>query len=199
MNAGASDNVVPISSLATKDRQKFLLQIVSEHEVAIKRLLRVRLANEDDRDDVVQEVFARLCRIENLSDKLSFGVDRTRSFLFMMASNLVRDLHRRETSRHKTAHETFDDNCMGDQMALIEDRLQSRERLEIVSRAIDNLKPSCRQAFVMSRFDCMSYKEIADQMNVSVSMVEKHISNALIALRQAVDRSENNYGATDGH
>lgn len=198
MSVGASDKVVPISSRTKKDQQKFLLQIVNEHETAIMRFLRVRLANEADRDDVVQEVFTRLCRIENLSDKLSLGSARTRAFLFKTASNLVRDLYRRETSRHKSNHQPFDDNCMADQTAPIEDRLQSREKLEIVSRAIDSLKPSCRQAFVMSRIDCMSYREIADQMNISVSMVEKHIMNALIALRRAVDRVENCDGAKDG-
>lgn len=198
MSAGATDNVIPISSLAEKDRQKFLLQIVNEHETAIKRFLRVRLANEADRDDVVQEVFIRLCRIENLSDKLSLGAERTRAFLFMTAANLVRDLHRRETSRHKSAHEPFDDNSVADQTALIEDRLESREKLEIVSRAIESLRPSCRRAFVMSRFDCMSYREIADQMNITVSMVEKHISSALIAIRRAVDGNENYGGTKDG-
>ncbi len=194
----ARDNVVPITSLAKKDRQRFLLQIVNEHESAIKRFLRVRLANEADRDDVVQEVFIRLCRIENLSDKLSLGVERTRAFLFMTASNLVRDLHRREKSRHKDAHEPFDDDSLADQTALIEEQLQSREKLEFVARAIESLKPSCRQAFVMSRVDCMSYREIADQMNISVSMVEKHITNALIVIRGAVDRDENCGGTKDG-
>lgn len=198
MSDGASDKVVPIWLLAKKDRQRFLLQIVDEHESAIQRFLRVRLANEADRDDVVQEVFARMCRIENLSDKLSLGVDRTRAFLYMTASNLVRDLHRREKTRRKDAHQPFDDESFADQTASIEDQLQSSQKLEIVTRAIDSLKPSCRQAFVMSRIDCMSYREIADQMNISVSMVEKHITNALIAIRQAVNRSESCDGVEDG-
>lgn len=199
MSAGTGGNVVPISRLAGKDRQRFLLQIVNEHETAIKRFLRLRLANEADRDDIVQEVFMRLCRMENLADKLSLGAERTRAFLFMTAANLIRDLHRRETSRHRSAHEPFDDDSLADQTALIEDRLQSREKLEIVRQAIEGLKPPCRQAFEMSRFECMSYREIADQMGVTVSMVEKHITNALIVVRDAVDGGElSGNGNSDG-
>lgn len=190
MGAGARNKVVHISSLAKKDRQAFLLQIVAEHETAIKRFLRVRLANEADRDDIVQEVFARLCRVENLSEKLSLGADRTRSFLFMTAANLIRDLYRSEKSRHKDAHEPFNEEVMADQTALIEDRVHWQAKLKLVNQAIESLQPNCKQAFVMSRFDCLSYREIADQMAVSVSMVEKHISNALLVVRDAVNRND---------
>ena len=191
MSAGGK--VVPIRT--KKDRRQFLLQIVQEHETAIKRFLRVRLANEADRDDIVQEVFTRLCRMENLADKLSLGAERTRAFLFMTTTNLIRDLHRRETSRHRSAHEPFDDDAVADQTGGVEDRLQSWERLEAARRAIDGLKPLCRQAFEMSRFECMSYREIADQMGVTVSMVEKHISNALMVIRQAIDGDGKHDGA----
>ncbi len=195
---GAGDKVVPISLLAGKECQRFLLQIVNEHETAIKRFLRLRLANEADREDIVQEVFMRLCRMENLSDKLSLGAERTRAFLFMTAANLIRDLRRRETSRQHSAHEPIDEDGTADQAPSIEDRLQSREMLEIVRKAIETLKPSCRQAFEMSRFECMSYRDIADQMGISVSMVEKHITNALVVVRRAVDDNSDQDGASDG-
>ena len=198
MSAGAGDKVVAISSLAKKDRQRFLLQIVNEHEAAIKRFLRLRLVNEADREDIVQEVFMRLCRMENLSEKLSLGTQRTRAFLFMTATNLIRDLHRRETSRQRSAHDSFDEDSTADRAPMIEDRLQSREMLEIVRKAIETLNPSCRRAFEMSRFDCMSYRDIADQMGISVSMVEKHITNALVAVRRAVDETRIEEGARDG-
>ena len=192
INTASGSKVVPLR--AKQDRRQFLLQIVQEHETAIKRFLRVRLANEADRDDIVQEVFMRLCRMENLVDRLSLGAERTRAFLFTTAANLICDLHRRETSRRRSAHEPFDDEAVADQTGQIEDRLQSREKLEAVRRAINGLKPACRQAFEMSRFECMSYREIADQMGLTVSMVEKHISNALIAVREAVDSG----GVQDG-
>lgn len=198
MSVDAGDKVVPISLLAGKDRQRFLRQIVNEHETAIKRFLRLRLANEADREDIVQEVFMRLCRMENLSDKLSLGAERTRAFLFMTAANLTHDLHRRETSRQRNAHEPFDEDNTADQAPPIEDRLQSREMLETVRKAIEALKPSCRQAFEMSRFECMSYRDIADQMGISVSMVEKHITNALVVVRRAVDENRKQDGASDG-
>ena len=42
-----------------------------------------------------------------------------------------------------------------------------------------------RQALLMSRLDGLSYAEIAQQLNVSISSVEKYIARALLALLQA--------------
>jgi len=176
--------------MVRKQRQSFLMQIVREHEDAINRFLRVRLANEADREDIAQEVFAKLCRIDNLPDKLSLGAEPTRAFLFTTATNLIRDWHRKETSRKRGSHEPLTDASSVDTSAAVEDRLESMEKLTLVSKAIDGLAPPCRRAFRMSRFDGSSYKEISDHMNISVSMVEKHISNALVAIRRVLKHSE---------
>jgi len=45
------------------------------------------------------------------------------------------------------------------------------------------LKPNTREAFELHRIHGNSYAEIALQMGVSVSMVEKHIMAAIAALR----------------
>ncbi len=46
-----------------------------------------------------------------------------------------------------------------------------------------------RQALLMSRLDGLSYAEIAQRLNVSISSVEKYIARALLALLQ-VNRQE---------
>jgi RNA polymerase sigma-70 factor (ECF subfamily) len=47
--------------------------------------------------------------------------------------------------------------------------------------------PSVRQrVFAMSRFKGMSYKEIADDLSISVRTVENHIAQALKQLRHNI-------------
>ena len=48
---------------------------------------------------------------------------------------------------------------------------------------VAGLRPACRQAYILNRIYSLSYAGIADYMQISVSMVEKHISAALRALR----------------
>ena len=54
--------------------------------------------------------------------------------------------------------------------------------------AIESLTPRCRQVFLLSRVKGLSYSEIAAQCEISVKMVEKHISHALlVCLQQSAD------------
>ena len=60
-------------------------------------------------------------------------------------------------------------------------------QLEELSRklkvALEELPASYREAFIMSRFKNMSYKEIAEQLNVSPKTVDYRIQQALKILR----------------
>lgn len=58
------------------------------------------------------------------------------------------------------------------------------EEIEIrLHNAISHLPPQCQQIFRMSKFNQLSYKEIAEQMNISVFTVKTQIARALKSLR----------------
>jgi RNA polymerase sigma-70 factor (ECF subfamily) len=54
---------------------------------------------------------------------------------------------------------------------------------EYIRQVITTLSPQCREAFSLSRFEHLSYKEIAARMHLSTSTVEKHVAKALRVLR----------------
>ena len=63
------------------------------------------------------------------------------------------------------------------------------ERNELEKRiysVIESLPPKCKLVFAMSRFENMSYQEIADALDISVKTVENQISKALKILRAEV-------------
>jgi RNA polymerase sigma-70 factor (ECF subfamily) len=62
--------------------------------------------------------------------------------------------------------------------------LQAKELTQKLQVIIDELSPQCREAFTLSRFEHLSYKSIAQRMNISVNTVEKHIGKALNILRE---------------
>ena len=67
-----------------------------------------------------------------------------------------------------------------------EDILVSQQNLAAMKKAILKLPAKCRHACLLSRLRNLSYSEIADEMNISISMVEKHIMRALAAISFAV-------------
>jgi RNA polymerase sigma-70 factor (ECF subfamily) len=60
-----------------------------------------------------------------------------------------------------------------------------RKELRIrILESIEALPPRAREVFIMSRNQGMSNDEIADKLQISKRTVEKHISQALKALRK---------------
>ncbi len=71
------------------------------------------------------------------------------------------------------------------------DALSKMETSELEKKlmgAIDALPERCRIVFNLSRFEEMSYQQIATELEISVKTVENQISKALRLLRKAVDR-----------
>src|SRR5690606_20440437 len=67
--------------------------------------------------------------------------------------------------------------------ALPDDVLFAKETSKIIESIINAMPNQCREAFILSRFEYLSHKEIAERMSISVNTVEKHIGKALRLLR----------------
>ena len=63
---------------------------------------------------------------------------------------------------------------------------QENEFRAVLEQAISNLPPKQREVFLMSRIDKMSYKEIAETLEISVKAVEKRMNNCLKKLKEEV-------------
>lgn len=64
-----------------------------------------------------------------------------------------------------------------------DDVLTYKETLKLVSSVVQQLSPRCRQVFIMSRFDGLSYREIAEVMAISEKTVENQLVKALQVMR----------------
>lgn len=175
------------SSEAVKDHEKnrFLEDLVQEHGLYLEKYLARKLDSPEDAAEVAQEAFLRLHRLE-APEKL----DNARAFLFQVATNLAvdqlrrRQLHFRFLRVEKSQApegEPVDINASG---VSPEQILGAREKLTAIYRAIDELPLKVKQAFLLHRQAGMSYNDIAEEMQVSVSSVEKYILQALKHCRQ---------------
>ncbi|MGN7723698.1 RNA polymerase sigma-70 factor [Chitinophaga sp. 22620] len=94
--------------------------------------------------------------------------------LHEMRSRMIMAKH--ATTLHEEQQEIFRHDAV--------ELLQAKELEQKLHTIIDDLSPQCKEAFTLSRFEQLSYKSIAQRMNISVNTVEKHIGKALNILRE---------------
>ena len=72
---------------------------------------------------------------------------------------------------------------------IVEDEFEAHELEEILEKGISALPEKCRQVFYLSRFESLSNKSIAQQLNISPKTVENQITKALKSLKSTVEKS----------
>lgn len=141
-----------------------------------------------DAEDLAQEVF-----IEIFHSAHKFrGDSKLSTWIYRIAVNkslnFVRDNKRR--SLFQTIGNTLFGTIKNVEVPTlaIADRpdldLENNQRREILYRAIDELPDRQRIAFSLSKFDDLSYREIAEVMQLSISSVESLIYRAKINLQK---------------
>lgn len=173
-----------------RDKQashKLIERLLAEHDIALRRFIRVRMNSPVDCDDVMQDIYMRLSQVDDLPAKLADRLDTARNYLLQIASNLLIDRARRAKARHSEQHQSAE---LLNHLAAIDepDRCFANKRtLQQVELALLSIRPEQRNAFLLHRIDGLSYREISDQLGISVSTVEKYISAALLAIRNGLD------------
>ena len=57
---------------------------------------------------------------------------------------------------------------------------------QIIQETLASLPPQCRKVFELSRFQEMKNREIAEELNISIKTVEKHISKGIKTFKVAL-------------
>ena len=133
-------------------------------------------------DDLAQEVYLRLARMPPVA-----LIRSPKAFLFKTAVNLLRDRSRRSYTKMIAKSVSTHDLDLEDKCAEPSRILESRQRLSAAATVVAALKPATQRAFLLARLEAKSYAQIAAEMGISTSMVEKHVSAGIAALR-AVER-----------
>lgn len=140
-----------------------------------------RIRDRSEAEDLTQEALFRGLKNCDICDA------GTRSYLFKIATNLLRDRARRARSHQSGAHTSFSDPSVRSEDMPVEELGQERvligrERLQYVLEALSELDERTRDIFILFRLEKMKQKEIAGLIGISVSAVEKHVVKASIHL-----------------
>lgn len=142
---------------------------------SVRGALMRRGRTQHEADDLLQEAWVRLACYES-----DHPVEKPEAFLMRVALNLSIDAHR---FRHNHGEEVqLEDVVLIDTSPSTEAVLLARERVARLSVCLGRLTDKTREIFLAHCIDGMSYQEIADQHNMSVSVVARHVAKALLLI-----------------
>lgn len=140
----------------------------------LRHQLRRRDRSEDDVDDLIQEAILRVaesCKRHEIRDSASVFV-RTVSRLSMNDT--------RDRARHPVANESIE--ALEHMLPLIDARppadevLEGEQRWQLIFEVLEGVDERTRLAFLANRIDGLKYEDIARELGVSVSTVEKDVT-----------------------
>ncbi len=141
---------------------------------------------DEEAENIVQDIFLMLWEKKDI---LRVDVSLT-AYLFTLVKNKCIDF-----LRHRMVEQIYSENIQQEYneelnvklfaLESFDHNFSSEEQIEILLRnAIDKLPERCRLIFIKSRIEGKKYKEIAEELNLSVNTVEGQISIELKKLRE---------------
>jgi RNA polymerase sigma factor (sigma-70 family) len=152
----------------------------------LRRFVRGRVATREDAEDVIQEAYLRVLRYS-----AEHAVESQERLLFSAAKNLAIDSRRRRYVRTRTATDYAVLEATTQTWPDAHEVVYASQRLNKVERAVAQLPPRCREVFLIHRLDGLSYSQIAVQLGISVSAVEKHMARACLLLDTMLNDDSN--------
>ena len=175
-----------IENLKKGDINSFRI-LVNEHQRKVLNTCYRFLNNKEDAEDLTQEVF-----LEVYKSISSFrGESKISTWIYRIAVTKSLDFIRKKKrkKRFTILKRVFsDDNIKSgipDKTNLNPvKKVEEQDRIRILNEALESLPQNQRAAFTLSKYDEMSYKEIAEILNTTIPSVESLIHRAKNKLKK---------------
>lgn len=155
--------------------------LVDRFESKLSRYGRKFLARQEDIEDIVQDVF-----VSTYQNMQSFDTSQRFSpWIYRIAHNaFVNGLRRKDRAPLLVDFDTLISHAVYDDPA--ESEREQKDMRTLIDRGMENLTPNYREVLVLHYFEEMSYKDIADVLQVPQGTVGVRLKRAKEALRAAI-------------
>lgn len=159
------------------ERETCFSMLYDAHWERVFRYVVRILPDEEDVADVVQETFVLFWE----SDFEAKEFNSVASYLIVIARNLAFKRFRERLKRTQFEQRLMD-HFGGENTDMLVD-IHTKELAQLIDAEVEKLPERMREVFTLSRKEHLSYKEIAERLNISDETVKKQISKSLRQLR----------------
>ncbi|WP_431135979.1 RNA polymerase sigma factor [Psychroserpens mesophilus] len=143
----------------------------------LRRFIFFKTQDIDKAEDIVQDTFITLwdnCKKVNY--------EKVKSYLYTVASNTFLNIVKHEKVVHKY-QQSISHQHTNESPEFI---MLEKEFMDKLQQTIDSLPDKQKEVFLLNRIEKKKYREIAEQLGISVKAVEKRMHSALLVLREQI-------------
>jgi RNA polymerase sigma factor (sigma-70 family) len=182
MTAPPNQPRAPETDRSETDRGEELRVWLAQYGSGLRRFFGKR-APAGEIDDLVQEVFMRLHARADTGP-----LENAEGYLFRTAGNVLIERRRYDTVHGRHLQQPYDEEIDPADDITPERALIARQDYARLIAAIDDLPTKTKAAFILHRFEQMTYPNIAKRMGISVSGVKHLMTRALDRLGEEMER-----------
>ncbi|MCF8362019.1 MAG: sigma-70 family RNA polymerase sigma factor [Prolixibacteraceae bacterium] len=165
--------------------------LINRYKNKIFTYILVTVKNHHLAEDIFQDAFIKVVRSLKSGKYIDNG--KFASWVMRIAHNLVIDHYRREKnmstcSNDASEYDLFNSTKFSDEN--IEDLMINDQILNSVKDLVEELPEDQKQVVKMRHYMDMSFKEIAEQTNVSINTALGRMRYALINLRKLIEEKQ---------
>ncbi|MDY0201438.1 MAG: sigma-70 family RNA polymerase sigma factor [Bacteroidales bacterium] len=179
-----------INDILKHNSHKAFEEVVNRYQALVIKTCRGFVHSYADAEDIAQEVFIEI--YQSLSTFRSEA--KLSTWIYRIAVNKSLN-HIRKQQQHKILQRIEDFFTSKDELTKprdiedhytprADDRIEQEENKKMLSNAINKLPRNQRTAFVLSKYQDLAYKEIAEVMELTLSSVESLLFRAKTNLQK---------------
>ena len=185
-------------SKARKGDNSAIKQLMDQYKGMVRYQARVYVKNEDDVNEIEQQVFIKaFSKTTDLTDEKKFG-----GWLKTIAINTAKDYVTSAFKKRSVMFKDLDDtnNDMVYDAAderidhVPEAQMDETSRRDIILKVLDTLPETQRTVIVMHYYDNLSFKDIAEQLDIPMSTVTGRAQQAKNSIKASVTEIQNREG-----
>jgi RNA polymerase sigma-70 factor (ECF subfamily) len=167
-------------------------ELVARYQGRLMTVLMHLVGSREQAEDVAQEVFLRVYRARKTYEPGA----KFSTWLFTIANNAASNSLRNKSRRHEVTLRTCDSGPLGTRpfektlqassSQMPARQLAKAEMRDIVRMSVETLGERQRMAVLLSKFEGMSYAEIAEVMEISPQALKSLLSRARENLREVL-------------
>ena len=161
--------------------------LILRHKNKVFTYIYITVKNQQLAEDLFQDTFVKV--IKSLHEGKYQDNGRLLSWIIRIAHNLIIDHYRKERQLNTFSNDNYEQDLFNSARyseETIEQMMISDQVLQDVRKLVDQLPEDQKEIIMLRHYGGLSFKEIADQTNVSINTALGRMRYALINLRKLV-------------